>query len=212
MILRRRTSRDAAARGFTLIEVMVALLILGIMSALGYGTYRQARISSERAEESLKRTREIEFGMRIMAQDFGELTPRPIRDPVGDTRQPALRAAGGTNGQIDLTRGGWSNTAGQQRSTLQRVSYLLVDDVLKRSYQTVLDPTLANTPVVQNLLTGVKTAQVRFLDGNNQTWSDQWPPPTYQNPENLIVRPVAVEIVIEFKDWGHVRRLVEVAG
>ena len=27
-----------------------------------------------------------------------------------------------------MTRGGWSNTAGQQRSTLQRVSYGLVDD------------------------------------------------------------------------------------
>ena len=30
----------------------------------------------------------------------------------------------------ELTRGGWSNTAGQQRSTLQRVSYALIDDVL----------------------------------------------------------------------------------
>jgi type II secretion system protein J len=76
----------------------------------------------------------------------------------------------------------------------------------------VLDPTLASVPVVQNLLTGVKTAQIRFLDGNNQTWSDQWPASTYLNPESLIIRPVAVEIVIEFKDWGRVRRLVEVAG
>jgi hypothetical protein len=26
------------------------------------------------------------------------------------------------------------------------------------------------------------------------------------------MRPVAVELIIEFKDWGKVRRLVEVAG
>ena len=39
----------------------------------------------------------------------------------------------------DLSRGGWSNTAGQQRSTLQRVSYALVGDTLKRSYTTNLD-------------------------------------------------------------------------
>src|SRR3984957_16143303 len=54
----------SSAAGFTLIEILVALLILGIMSALGYGTYRAARISAERTEESLKRSREIEFGMR----------------------------------------------------------------------------------------------------------------------------------------------------
>lgn len=198
-------------RGFTLIEVLVALLILGIMSALGYGTYRQARISAERAEESLRRTREIEFGVRVLTQDFAELAPRPIRDPLGTSRLPALRAGPGATTLIDMTRAGWSNTAGQQRSTLQRVSYQLVNDVLKRSYQTVLDPTLTNTPVVQDLLTGVKTVQLRFLDAN-QAWSDQWPSPTLSLMDALYTRPVAVEIIIDFKDWGRVRRLIEVAG
>jgi len=198
-------------RGFTLIELLVALLILGIMSALGYGTYRQARISAERAEESLRRTREIEFGVRVLTQDFAELAPRPIRDPLGASRLPALRAGAGAATLIDITRGGWSNTAGQQRSTLQRVSYQLVNDVLKRSYMTVLDPTLSNTPVVQDLLTGVKTVQLRFLDAN-QAWSDQWPSPTLSLMDALYTRPVAVEIIIEFKDWGRIRRLIEVAG
>src|ERR1700723_259020 len=81
--------------GFTLIEILVALLILGIMSALGYGTYRAARISAERTEESLKRSREIEFGMRTMVQDFAEMVPRPIRNALGETRQPALRGTSG---------------------------------------------------------------------------------------------------------------------
>ena len=53
---------------------------------------------------------------------------------------------------VDLTRAGWSNTAGQQRSTLQRVSYALVGDVLKRSYQVNLDTVQGNKPVVQDLL------------------------------------------------------------
>jgi general secretion pathway protein J len=200
-----------AVRGFTLIELLVALLILGIMSAMGYGTYRQARIAAERAEESLRRTREIEFGVRVIGQDFAQLVPRPIRQPLGSGRDPALRAGPGAGTLIDLTRGGWSNTAGQQRSTLQRVSYQLVDDVLKRSYQTVLDPTSTSTPVVQNLLTGVKGVQLRFLDGN-QVWTDLWPAPSLLLPDSLYVRPVAVEIVIDFKDWGKVRRLIEVAG
>jgi general secretion pathway protein J len=252
-----RKPRRGTVAGFTLIEVLVALLILGIMSALGYGTYRAARISAERTEESLARSREIEFGMRMIMQDFAQAVPRPVREPLGQSRLPALKGTGGVgtlspttssssssgmkfasqsfssqsfSGQsfnsgssnfgsknsnvasmVDLTRAGWSNTAGQQRSTLQRVSYGLVDDVLKRSYQTSLDTVQGNKPVVQDLFTGVKAIQLRYLD-NNQTWQNQWPPPGMPQPEGLVTRPVAVELIIEFKDWGQIRRLIEVAG
>jgi general secretion pathway protein J len=258
---RRRKSSRGAIAGFTLIEVLVALLILGIMSALGYGTYRAARISAERTEESLKRSREIEFGMRVMVQDFAEAVPRPVRDILGQSRLPAMQGTGGVgtlsaatssstgsgsgsgmsfasqsfssqsfssqtfnSGSkpggsansnvapiVDLTRAGWSNTAGQQRSTLQRVSYGLVDDVLKRSYQTSLDTVQGNQPVIQDLFTGVKAIQLRYLDGN-QAWQNQWPPPNLSQPDSWWTRPVAVEVIIEFKDWGRIRRLIEVAG
>lgn len=209
-------------RGFTLIEILVALLILSIMSALGYGTYRAARISAERTEESLQRTREIEFGMHVLLQDFAQLVPRPVRDPLSQNALPglpALRAgisgsntsAASTASLAELTRAGWSNTAGQQRSTLQRVSYQLLDDTFKRSYQGSLDTTSGTKPVIQDLLTNVKSVQLRFLD-SNQAWQDLWPPATIPLPDSLWMRPIAVEITVEFKDWGKVRRLIEVAG
>jgi general secretion pathway protein J len=262
---RQDISRTRSA-GFTLVEILVALLILAIMSALGYSTYRAARISAERTEDSLKRSREIEFGMRVMASDFAQLVPRPVRDILGQSRLPAIRgtpgagtvtatsaslgAAGSGTGlssglsfnssnptpgmsfnsgsnfgsttdpnavpMVDLTRAGWSNTAGQQRSTLQRVSYALVGEVLKRSYQTNLDTVQGNKPVVQDLLTGVKGVQLRYLDGN-QSWQSQWPEATtIQGGSNasadLQSRPVAVEIIVQFKDWGPIRRVIEVSG
>jgi len=252
--------------GVTLIEILVALLILAIMSALGYSTYRAARVSAERTEVSLKRSREIEFGMRVMASDFAQLVPRPVRDILGQSRRPAFRGTPGAGSvtvtsaslgasstsssnsglsfnsgsspspglsfnsgssfgsttdpnavsMVDLTRAGWSNTAGQQRSTLQRVSYALVGEVLKRSYQTNLDTVQGNKPVVQDLLTGVKGVQLRYLDGN-QTWQNQWPETTtIQGGSNAAAdnqsRPVAVEIIVQFKDWGPIRRVIEVSG
>lgn len=263
MSARSLKSRQGAA-GFTLVEILVALLIMAIMAALGYSTYRAARMSAERTEDSLKRSREIEFGMRTMVADFAQLVPRPVRDILGQNRLPALHGtpgagsvtvtsanlgagagsgsnssmsfnSGGTlspgmsfNSQssfgsttdpnvvsmVDLTRAGWSNTAGQQRSTLQRVSYALVGDVLKRSYQVNLDTVMGNKPVVQDLLTGVKGVQLRYLD-SNQAWQNQWPESTtIQNGStvDLQSRPVAVEIIIQFKDWGAIRRIVEVSG
>jgi len=251
-------SRERNA-GFTLVEILVALLIMAIMAALGYSTYRAARVSAERTEDSLKRSREIEFGMRVMASDFAQLVPRPVRDILGQNRLPAFRGTPGAGSvtvtsaslgaistsssnsgtsspgltfnsgssfgsttdpnavsMVDLTRAGWSNTAGQQRSTLQRVSYALVGEVLKRSYQTNLDTVQGNKPVVQDLLTGVKGVQLRYLD-SNQAWQNQWPEATtIQGGPNaaadLQSRPVAVEIIVQFKDWGPIRRVIEVSG
>ena len=296
MSRRTRTSSWVADTGFTLIEMLVALLILGIMAALGYGSYRAARLTADRTEASLQRSREIEFGMHIIVQDLEETVPRPVRDILGASRLAAIQGTGGvgtlsattdsglganssqsfasqsftsqsfkgqgsTSGTgselggdsnsnvapiVVLTRAGWSNTAGEQRGGLQRVSYGLVGDVLKRSYQVNLDTVQGNKPVVQDIFTGVKAIQLRYLD-NNQTWQNQWPPPgglqssaVTQSPalttqssngirqpvaaqsqaaiqsesisDNLSIRPVAVELIIEFKDWGKVRRLVEVAG
>jgi general secretion pathway protein J len=258
-------SRERHA-GFTLVEILVAMLIMAIMAALGYSTYRAARVSAERTEDSLKRSREIEFGMRVVASDFAQLAPRPVRDILGQNRLLALRGTPGAGSvtvtsaslgastasssnsgtssnsgsnpspgmtfnsgssfgsttdpnalsMVDLTRAGWSNTAGQQRSTLQRVSYALVGEVLKRSYQTNLDNVQGNKPVVQDLLTGVKGVQLRYLD-SNQAWQNQWPESTtLQGGSNatadLQSRPVAVEIIVQFKDWGPVRRVIEVSG
>jgi type II secretion system protein J len=90
----------------------------------------------------------------------------------------------------------------------------LVGDILKRSYQTNLDTVQGNKPVVQDLLTGVKGVRLRYLD-SNQAWQNQWPEATtIQNTSNVDLqsRPVAVEIIIQFKDWGAIRRLVEVSG
>jgi type II secretion system protein J len=182
--------------------------------------------------------------------DFAQMVPRPVRDPLGQSRLPALRGSSGNGTSAgtssdanslgagstmhfnsdpafqstlsgsdsknslplaDLTRGGWSNTAGQQRSTLQRVSYALVGDVVKRSYTTELDIVQASKPVLQDLLSGVKTIQFRYMDAN-QAWQNQWPPAAVPLNEGMTIRPVAVEVTIEFKDWGKVRRLIEVAG
>jgi general secretion pathway protein J len=200
------------ARGFTLLEVLVAVVILGIISLLAYGGYNQLVRQSEIVEVSATRTRAVQSSIQRMAEDFEMLEPRPVREPLGETVEPALRAGGTrTDTLLDLTRSGWTNPAGLSRSTLQRVTYRLTDNKLERAYWNALDRTLTTEPTAAVLLDKVRTASFRFMD-QNQTWHDQWPPLGYSGPDAARIRPIAVEVTLDLEDWGKLVRLVEVSG
>ena len=199
-------------RGFTLLEVLVAVVIFGIISVLAYGGYNQLIQQSDIVERSASRTRAVQSTVQRMSEDFEMLEPRPVREPLGETLEPALRS-GGTRVDtlLDLTRSGWTNPAGLTRPTLQRVAYRLVDNKLERAYWNALDRTMTTEPTSAVLIDKVRTASFRFMD-QNQTWHDQWPPLGYSGPDSARLRPIAVEITLELEDWGKLVRLVEVSG
>jgi general secretion pathway protein J len=72
-------------RGFTLIELIVALFITAIIFAVGYGAINQALRHHEEVKEHQDRLSEVQTAVRTMVQDFSELAARPIRDPLGQS-------------------------------------------------------------------------------------------------------------------------------
>ncbi len=197
--------------GFTLLEVLIAVAIFVIVGAMAMGGYNELVKQSEIVELNANRTRAVQRTVQRMAQDFATLEPRPVREPIGDSVEPALRADARSEQLADLTHSGWSNPAGVSRSTLQRVSYRLENNQLRRDYWVVLDRTLTAEPVSTVMLDRVRAVGMRFMDGN-QTWHEQWPPLGSSDPELPRTRPIAVEITLELEDWGKIVRLIEVAG
>jgi general secretion pathway protein J len=161
------------------------------------------------------------MAMLRIAQDFAELEPRPVRDPLGSNYEPALLADERLQAVVQFTRAGWSNPAGISRSTLQRVAYRLQDNKLIRDHWTVLDRTLAVEPVEATLLDQVRSMRLRFMD-TNRTWIEQWPPANATRNTNAppvpgallppVPGPIAVEVTLELEDWGTLVRLIEVPG
>jgi general secretion pathway protein J len=199
------------ARGFTLLEVLVAIFIFSIVAMLAYGGYNQLTRQSEIVDSNASRTRMIQAAVQRMAEDFEMIEPRPIREPLGETLDPALRADKRTETLAELTRSGWSNPAGVSRSTMQRVAYRMDDNKLERAYWNALDRTLTAEPTVVTLVDHVRSVSFRFMD-QNLSWHDQWPPLGYSGPDGPRLRPIAVEITLDLEDWGKIVRLVEVAG
>lgn len=209
-------------RGFTLVELLVALFITAIMFAIGYGALDQALRSRRGIEEQAARLVAIQRAMRVLEQDFELLQPRPVRNAVGDGYQAALVSATTSGSGVavsgglavaTLTRGGWSNPAGVTRSELQRVSYVLREQRLVREHWAVLDPVAGAEPLRRDLLDRVTSVSLRYMDAGHQ-WQSSWPPTSVGTTDlrQLRLRPVAVEITLELVDWGQLVRIVEVAG
>ena len=109
-------------RAFTLIEMLVALAVFAIMSALAYGTLSQTFTSAEILSARMDRLQAIQRTVRVVGQDFMQLSPRPVRNELGDGFSAALSTSFDSGFALELTRGGWSNPIALPRGTLQRAA------------------------------------------------------------------------------------------
>ena len=198
------------ARGFTLIEVLVAMAVFAVLAAFCYGTLSQTLLSAEILSERMDRLQALQRTMRMLTDDLQQLAPRPVRDELGDNLRPALDTGFQSGFALELTRSGWSNPIVLPRSTLQRAAYRIEEDELVRYHWYTLDRTLSNEPVGVALLDGVEGVEFRFLEGNDN-YSTEWPPIGRPGPLGVRQRPRAVEITLLLAEEGEIRRLIEVA-
>ena len=200
------------ARGFTLLELLVALAVFSIMAVAAYSGLRNVLYTRAAVEEQNRRLAMVQLAVYRLEQDIEQTTPRGVRDEYGEP-QGALLSGALSDDRLTLTRAGWDNPLGQPRASLQRVAYRLRDGRLWRLHWPVLDRGGLIEPREMLLLDRVRDFRARFLDQDD--WRDDWPPPPSSNddrkpdPDRL---PRAVEISLTLEDWGEITRLLPLPG
>lgn len=203
-------------RGFTLLEVLVALAIFALIGAIAYRmlnavTETQINLSA-RIEQRLQAQRIL----WLISEDLRWAIARPVR--VGAGERPAVE--GDSRALLELSRGGrglvpLAGTGG----ALFRVGYRWSDPnaenaaddagILYRVIWRVLDRPADTKPIEQRLASGIDRFSVRFLDSGGR-WRTKWPPPGIGgrdvDPAEL---PRAVEVTIDGGPFKDVRRVVE---
>jgi len=198
------------SRGFSLIELLVALAVFASMAALAYGGLdsivrtRAELVRQQAAFQQLMRS------VSLLERDLRQASARPVRGNFGE---PLGALLGGSN-RIEFTRSGFANPQAEARSNLERVAYLLDGDTLERGVFPVLDRAPGTTAQVLRLRSAIGAFRLRYLDGNNR-WSDSWPSlaeASAGTPAVPAQLPRAVEFHIETKEYGDIVRVVELVS
>ncbi len=161
------------ARGFTLVEALLALAIFGVVAVLAYRgtatlTDGEARLSAEAG-----RWRALEALFTRFEADIRQALPRSVR--TGEAQEPAWLATVGPTGQSALvfTRAG-SEFNDEPLPAGQRVGYRLREGTIEIAYWSRLDHPANAGPTVYPLLTDVAGFRLEYLTREGR-WRDQWP-------------------------------------
>ncbi len=195
--------------GFTLIELLIAMAIFAVMAALAYGGLSSVINTSSAVQKQIIRLESLQRTVMFLERDMRQLIARPVNTDSAK-RRSAVEL--GLNGDvlIEFTRGGNPNPGGLTRSSLQRVAYTLEEGVLFRQTWDQVDHLQTEEPIKLRLLEQLEEVEFRLLDANNK-WQTRWAQNGAQGAA-LEQLPLAVEITLDHKEWGKIRRLIPVYG
>ncbi len=213
-------------RGFTLLEVMIALVVSAIIAVMAFQSLDAADKGATRTNEVLNDINKIDRAWQIIAADIRHIVPPGTNDRTWIFKGETLDGSGEDADQVLLIfkRRGWVNFSNLPRSDLQLVEYRVLDGKLWRDFAPEYNRQLADVDLEEDdgfhqlLLEDVEDIQLRFLhqgvvtsrgksvlEGREFTddWLQDWPDAT----AGATGLPLAVEITIKIKGVGSIARL-----
>lgn len=149
-----------ARAGFTLVEVLIALLIFALIAGAGAALLSVSIDNRFAVKSATDRLAALQRARSLLKGDLGQAVDRVGRDAAG-RRETAAMTGGQGASLLSLTRTGWSNASDAPRPSMQRVDYVLDGQRLERRTRTWLDGDRPGPPQV--LFEGVSEARVTFI-------------------------------------------------
>jgi general secretion pathway protein J len=198
----RRDRRSTA--GFTLIEVLVALIVFAVMAAMGYRGLSAVLDARGQLAAEAKRWRELTLFFLYVENDLSATVNRPARDTYGQLQAALVGRSdptGDIDGQLSFTRLGTPGT-GNASAAIQRVTYRWRNNTVELLSWPAPDLAPRATPKVYPMLKDVTDFKLSYLDGTNHQWQTAWQPVAASS-----VLPVAVKLELTLASGLHFDRV-----
>lgn len=170
-------------RGFTLVEMLVALSIFAAIAAMGVGLLRSSVDTQDAVQERLKAMGGINRLRAVMANDLAQAVQRSTRGPAGE----AVPAFVGSPNGFAFVHGGAGSADGRARPAIERVAYAQVGGEWRRATQPMLDGTALGEG--DRLVADVARVAVRYRDDKGN-WGESW----NSEPGDRLPRAVEVRL------------------
>lgn len=190
----------AGQGGFTLIEVMIALAIFGMIAAAGVALLAFSVKAQGTTDAVLDDLGAMNRLSSILTADLAQAQDRPTRDQQG-VRLPAFAGAANATPMLRLVRGGWANPDEAPRAEVQKVEYRLNAGAIERVAYPALDGAAPLPPAV--LVDKVRQVGLRFRYAG--AWSDRW------EGTDRAALPQAAELTVA-RDDGRSYRMMFLVG
>lgn len=159
--------------GFTLIEILIALAILGLIAVLGYRAVSSLTESEARLAAESERWRELDATFARIESDMRLAQPREVR--TGETAEAAWLAQKDDTGNamLRIARAGPEFSL-EPGSAGQRIGYRLRGGAIEVLYWPHLDQSASVVAAGYPLAGGIARFDVTYLDTRGG-WHDRWP-------------------------------------
>ena len=167
----RKLSRNA---GFTLVEILLALAIFGVIAILAYRATAALAAGEAQLSAEAQRWRTLEALFTRFEADIRQAVPRGSR--TGSRIEPAwlaLPADSAGNSALVFTRAG-TEFGDEPGAAGQRIGYRLRGHAVEIAYWPQLDNGANVEPAVYVLAGGVSGFRVTYLNRAG-AWRDSWP-------------------------------------
>lgn len=128
----------SAQRGFTLLEMVVAIALSALVAAMAYQSFDGASRNAARTREVLTGLNKLDKAWQLIGQDMRNIVPVNAQMPNPQVRFEAAsqKTKGKETFQVLMvfSRRGWMNPLGRVRSDLQQVNYRIAEGKLYRDY------------------------------------------------------------------------------
>ena len=159
--------------GFTLIELTIALAILGLVAVFGYRALASLTDSEAQLSAEAQHWKELDALFARLEADMREALPRDVR--TGSGTEPAwlgdVDSSG--NAQLRFSRAG-PEFSPEPGSAGQRIGYRLRDGAIEVLYCPRLDQPATVSPQPYALAGGITAFRIGYLDSAG-AWRERWP-------------------------------------
>ena len=156
--------------GFTLIEVLIAIIIMTVIAVISTNILQSSLSSREFTNQSLERIKKINLASNLVRRDFRQSVNVPMKDLYGQPLKATFLSPEGSKRIIFTVL---VNRYSEETSGVRRVEYLFNENSFIRRQYFAGNPYSSSDYSESVLFKDISDVKISFSDGIK--WVNSWP-------------------------------------